>query len=52
MLVQDIEMPELNGYEVLKQLQQDKRSAQIPVIFITSLTDEEDEKKRAVTWRH
>lgn len=32
----DIRMPELNGYEVLSALRQDSRTAQIRLIFLTA----------------
>jgi putative two-component system response regulator len=41
----DIMMPEIDGYEVCRQLKLDVRTDSIPVIFITALTDEEDEAR-------
>ena len=41
----DIMMPEMDGYEVCRRLKADKKTAQIPVIFITALADDEDEAK-------
>jgi putative two-component system response regulator len=41
----DIMMPEIDGYEVCRRLKADKKTAQIPVIFITALADDEDEAK-------
>ena len=41
----DIMMPEMDGYEVCRRLKADKNTAQIPVIFITALADDEDEAK-------
>lgn len=41
----DIMMPEMNGYEVCRRLQADGRTSDIPVIFITALTRAEDESK-------
>jgi putative two-component system response regulator len=35
----DIEMPGMNGYEVIKLLKADKKTADIPVIFLTSRDD-------------
>jgi len=45
LILLDIEMPETNGYEVLKKLCTDPRFADIPVIFLTARTDENSELK-------
>ena len=39
----DVMMPDVNGYEVCRRLKADPRTADIPVIFLTSLTGAEDE---------
>jgi putative two-component system response regulator len=39
----DIEMPEMNGYETIKILKADGRFAEIPVIFLTAKSDEASE---------
>ncbi|MBG0788943.1 MAG: response regulator [Desulfovibrionaceae bacterium] len=39
----DIMMPEMNGYEVCRRLKSDDRTRNIPVIFITAKTQIEDE---------
>jgi putative two-component system response regulator len=39
LLLLDIEMPEMNGYEVIKQLKAKKETAQIPIIFLTIRND-------------
>ena len=41
----DILMPEMDGYEVLSELKNDEETRNIPVIFITGLINPEDEKK-------
>lgn len=41
----DVIMPEMDGYEVLQEIKQDEKSANIPVIFITSRSSIEDEEK-------
>lgn len=37
----DINMPEVSGYDIIKQLKSDARYADIPVIFLTSRTDKQ-----------
>jgi adenylate cyclase len=41
----DIIMPEMNGYEVCRQLKADPKTQDIPVIFVTAKSDESDETK-------
>jgi len=41
----DIVMPRMDGYEVLTKLKEDESTANIPVLFITALTDTKDEQK-------
>jgi putative two-component system response regulator len=43
LILLDIEMPEINGYEAIKRLKNDDRYADIPVIFLTAHDDEESE---------
>jgi putative two-component system response regulator len=45
LILLDIMMPEMDGYEVCRRLKSDEGTARIPVIFITALADEEDEAK-------
>ncbi len=45
LILLDIMMPEMNGYEVCRRLKAAENTAQIPVIFITALADEDDEAK-------
>ena len=40
----DIMMPELNGYEVLKELKKNEKTCQIPFIFISASTESKDLK--------
>ena len=42
-IILDILMPGMNGFEVCKTLKQLPKTAHIPVIFLTSLSDEDDE---------
>jgi len=41
----DILMPDVNGFEVLTVLKRDEDTKDIPVIFVTGLNNEEDEEK-------
>jgi two-component system, chemotaxis family, sensor kinase CheA len=45
LLVTDIEMPTLDGLGLTRAVRADKRLAELPVIAVTSLSGEEDEKK-------
>lgn len=42
LVLADINMPNMNGYEVCERLKADPKTAQIPVIFISALTDTAD----------
>ena len=42
LILLDITMPEMNGYEVCQRLKAKDRSRDVPVIFLTSLTDTAD----------
>jgi diguanylate cyclase (GGDEF)-like protein len=43
LILLDVSMPDMDGYEVLRQLRFEQSTAATPVIFITALTEEEDE---------
>ncbi len=43
LILLDLSMPEMSGYEVCKQIQLDKRTMSIPVVFLTTLSDTENE---------
>lgn len=41
----DIMMPEMDGYEVCRELKSNPTTAKIPIIFVTAMSEVEDEKK-------
>jgi len=43
LILLDVNMPEMNGYEAIKILKSNPRFADIPVIFLTAKSDEESE---------
>ena len=45
LILLDIRMPEMDGYEVCRRLKADERTRDIPVIFISILEDERDKVK-------
>jgi len=45
LIILDIMMPEIDGYEVLRQLKESDATKDIPVIFLTAETQEENIKK-------
>jgi len=45
LILLDILLPDLDGYNVIVQLKSNAETNEIPVIFITGLTSEEDEEK-------
>jgi len=44
-ILMDIIMPDMNGYDVLKIIKNNEKTKNIPVIFITGLDSIEDEEK-------
>ena len=44
LILLDIMMPEMDGYEVLRRLRRNPVTAEIPVIFLTALTSPEEEQ--------
>ena len=45
LILLDIMMPDMDGYEVCRRLKADKKSSHIPVIFLTAMSEIEDEEK-------
>jgi diguanylate cyclase (GGDEF)-like protein len=45
LILLDIIMPDINGFEVLDRLKNDELTERIPVMFITALKNSEDEKR-------
>lgn len=44
LILLDVMMPEMNGYQACRTLKKDPRTRSIPVIFVTAMTEMEDEK--------
>lgn len=45
LLLLDVMMPDVNGYEVLARLRSTPATSDIPVIFLTALSDSDDEER-------
>lgn len=45
LILLDIMMPDMDGYEVCKKLKENNATKDIPVIFVTALTEKNDEDK-------
>lgn len=45
LILLDVTMPDLDGYEVCRRLREDPKTQDIPVIFQTALLEEEEEVK-------
>jgi len=45
LILLDVEMPEMDGYEVCRRLKTDAETRDIPVIFLTGKTEAEDETR-------
>lgn len=48
LIVLDVMMPDMDGFQVLEQLKRDKRTAQVPVLFVTARTDVETESRALI----
>ena len=45
LILLDVMMPEMDGYEVIRRLRDDDLTSEIPVIFVTALNEPENEAK-------
>lgn len=45
LILLDVMMPEMDGYEVISQLKADEQTRSIPVIFVTALDGVDDKEK-------
>ena len=45
LILLDISMPEMNGFDVLRQLKDNPKTQEIPVIFVTGIPDSYNEEK-------
>lgn len=45
LILLDIHMEEMDGYEVMRQMKENPETSDIPVIFLTADTDEESEER-------
>ena len=45
LIVSDIEMPRMNGFELTEKIRADKQFSNLPVIIVTSLDSPEDKLK-------
>ncbi|MES9957291.1 MAG: response regulator [Sedimenticola sp.] len=42
LILLDLDLPKLHGFQVLEQIRQDERTRQLPVVVLTSSTQQED----------
>jgi len=45
LILLDVEMPEMNGHEAAEKLKSSDKYREIPIMFLTSMDDEESKKK-------
>jgi diguanylate cyclase (GGDEF)-like protein len=45
LILLDVMMPDMDGYEVCRRLKEDPKSSNVPVIFVTAMSDTADEER-------
>ena len=45
LVVTDVEMPEINGFELTERIRRDDKNRELPIILVTSLASEVDKRK-------
>ncbi|MFA6396646.1 MAG: response regulator [Sulfurimonas sp.] len=45
LVVSDVDMPRMNGFELTEAIRRDTKNAELPIILVTSLESEEDKEK-------
>jgi len=45
LVVSDVEMPKMNGFELTQKIREDKQGSETPVVLVTSLQSSEDRKR-------
>jgi two-component system chemotaxis sensor kinase CheA len=45
LIVSDVDMPRLNGFELTLKIKNDKKLSEIPVILVTSLESDDDRER-------
>ena len=45
LVISDVEMPHMSGFELTKAIREDEKLADLPVILVTSLSTQEDQQK-------
>ena len=45
LVVSDIEMPRMNGFELVSKIRSDKKTADLPVVLVTALESREDRER-------
>lgn len=49
LIMLDVMMPGIDGYEVCRRLKQDERAGDVPVIFVTALQGEKDREMATIS---